>query len=162
MKLIFCILILWGSTYILSFSQDTIYRKSFEKYEGLVIKKGYDLLFAVKYEDKVDSVCTYKYGAYMHTYILDMLIKDDKYCFIYGQDDYIGLIIRQRNGLDWPHLMGGSLRFISSNNSAKIEAKIEDGGVIKLYETEKSANAPKVTTYVLDYVNKVISKQADK
>ena len=57
--------------------------------------------------------------------------------------------------------MGGPLRYLAGS-SAKVEAKIEDGGVIKLYETEQGETQPKTTTYLLDFVNKVISKQSDK
>ena len=161
MKILFCALILAISTTCICYSQDTIYRKPFKEYEALVIKKGYHLLFVAKHNNKIDSIFRYDYGAYLRASVIDILIENDKYYLVYESGDYIGYLVRQHAENDWPHLMGGPLRFLG-RSSAKVEAKIEDGGVIKLYETEQGETQAKVTTYMLDFVNKVISKQSDK
>lgn len=161
MKILFCTLALVMSINCVCYSQDTIYRKPFSEYEALVIKKGYHLLFVVKHDNKIDSIFRYDYGAYLGAFVIDLLIENDKYYLVYGSGDYIGYLVRQRAENNWPHLMGGPLRFLD-RDSAKVEAKIEEGGVIKLYETEQGETQAKVTTYMLDFVNKVISKQSDK
>lgn len=143
-------------------AQDTIFYKTSGDFVANVVTKGYHLLFTLEYKGVYyDSIMQYDYGAYYQAGINDINIINDYYYIFYEAVGWFGIIVFKLEGNNWTHIVGSPLRYLA-RSSAKIEAKIEEGGVIKLYETEKGASAPKVTTYVLDYVNKVITKQADK
>jgi len=145
----------------LCFAQDTVFHKKTAEYEIWVSTIGYHHQYLLKQQEIIDTLLLWEYGVYEKVNIADIVFANDKFVITYQTADLVGYIVRQKLDLKWTSIMGGPLKFIAKS-TANFEFKIESPEKITLLETEKGASAPKVTTYVLDYVNKVISRQADK
>lgn len=162
MKLKFFVWIFIFLNPCLTSAQDTIYQKTTNTFVAVVVTKGHHLLFMLNYKGiTYDSIMRYDYGAYYKARIKDIEIANDHYYVFYESVDWFGFVVFKLDSDQWTHVMGGPLRYLA-RSSAKVEAKIEEGGIIKLYETEQGETQAKTTTYLLDFVNKVISKQSDK
>lgn len=158
MKSILCLYIFFliFSCAVTAQERDTVFHKrSSDKYEATVLKKGYHHLYTVKYRGYADSVWRWDFGAYMDVRILDIVVEDDKYMSINSTADDLGYAIYEYKGGKWQPLMGGILRFFN-NSSDKIEALIIGKDKIQVKEKEK------ITIYKLDFVRKTIEVYDDK
>jgi len=130
--IIFAILLFYSN---ISSAQDTVFHKTENTYESLVIQSGYDHIYLLKHDRKIDTVWVWKYGAYMKIHIFDIVYSRNYHISLNSTGYDIGYSIYEYQMDKWQPLMGGILAFLTDSRN-KIDVSILDGDKFRLLEED--------------------------
>lgn len=134
------------------YAQDTVFHKTTEKYEALVSQSGYNHVYILKHDRKVDTVWTWEYGAYMKIQIFDIVYFRNYHISLNSTGYDIGYSVYEQQTGKWEPLMGGILAFLTDTRK-KVDASIIDGDKFRLVEEDGQETILKI-----NFTNKTLER----
>lgn len=116
-------------------AQDTVFYKADKNYEALVTQSGYNHVYLLKYDRKVDTVWVWEYGAYMKIHIFDIVYSRNYHISLNSTGYDIGYSVYEQRAGKWQPLMGGILAFLTDTRN-KVSVSILDGDKFRLVEED--------------------------